>query len=335
MKHNVVKLPVSVRGKLHGFGNNQIVAACTQQFKLCDVKNGALLRYGITIPDAGVIAGLKGIFEPAPNAGRFSLKNCRNTVIIHKDEPKIPVELDGVATDWHGRQHPFTYIRACYRRSIVSPKHIKIAAEIIRVELDSVVVAFRVGESLRSSSPDFQSRLLAGLNLLQENVGACDIERADTNMSQYQHLIRANWRIFPPGTLTNMELACRVYGRLARQLDNKQIMEIQSRYDFLTSLGAKEIIVGMDSFNGYIGARFDDDIVVFDNVRLGNAVYILREDWETLSKKTKRELLQMNGVAYRIPHLQGWKHKVFLRLAALRIKSSMLKSRTENEGNLK
>lgn len=318
MKHNISKLPVVVRGKLHGFGNNEIVAACTQQFKLYDVKNGALLRYGITIPDAGVIAGLKGIFEPAPNAGRFSLKNCRNTVIIHKDEPKIPVELDGVATDWHGGQHPFTYIRACYRRSIVSPKHIKIAAEIIRVELDSVVVAFRVDESLRSSSPDFQSRLLAGLNLLQENIGACDIERADTNMSQYQHLLRANWRIFPPGTLTNMELACRVYGRFARQLDNKQITEIQSRYDFLTSLGAKEIIVGLDSFNGYIGAKFEDDIVVFDNVRFGNAIYILREDWEALSKKTKRELLQMKGVAYRIPHLQGWKYKVSQRLKALR-----------------
>ena len=174
MKHNISKLPVLVRGKLQGFGNNEIVAACTRQFKLDDVKNGALLRYGITIPDAGVIVGLKGIFEPAPNAGRFSRKNCRNTVIIHKDEPKIPVELDGVATDWHGGQHPFTYIRACYRRSIVSPKHIKIAAEIIRVELDRVVVAFRVDEALRSSSPDFQSRLLAGLNLLQENVEACD-----------------------------------------------------------------------------------------------------------------------------------------------------------------
>ena len=318
MKHNISKLPVLVRGKLQGFGNNEIVAACTRQFKLDDVKNGALLRYGITIPDAGVIVGLKGIFEPAPNAGRFSRKNCRNTVIIHKDEPKIPVELDGVATDWHGGQHPFTYIRECYRRSIVSPKHIKIAAEIIRVELDSVVVAFRVDESLRSSSPDFQLRLLAGLNLLQENVGACDIERADTNMSQYQHLLRANWRIFPPGTLTNMELACRVYGRSARQLDAKQIMEIQSRYDFLMSLGAEKIIIGIDSFNGYIGAKFEDDIVVFDNVRFGNAVYILREDWETLSRKTKHELLQMKGVAYRIPHLQGWTHKVSQRLKALR-----------------
>ena len=318
MKHNISKLPVLVRGKLQGFGNNEIVAACTRQFKLDDVKYGALLRYGMTIPDAGVIVGLKGIFEPAPNAGRFSLKNCRNSVIIHKDEPKIPVELDGVATDWHGGQHPFTYIRECYRRSIVSPKHIKIAAEIIRVELDSVVVAFRVDEALRSSSPDFQLRLLAGLNLLQENVGACDIERADTNMSQYQHLLRANWKIFPPGAMTNMELACRVYGRSARQLNAKQIMEIQSRYDFLMSLGAEKIIVGIDSFNGYIGAKFEDDIVVFDNVRFGNAVYILREDWETLSKKTKRELLQMKGVAYRIPHLQGWKYKVSQRLKALR-----------------
>ena len=89
------------------------------------------------------------------------------------------------------------------------------------------------------------------------------------------------------------------------------------------SLGAEKIIVGIDSFNGYIGAKLEDDIVVFDNVRFGNAVYILREDWETLSKKTKRELLQMKGVAYRIPHLQGWRHKVSLRLKALRVRSSI------------
>ena len=48
----------------------------------------------------------------------------------------------------------------------------------------------------------------------------------------------------------------------------------------------KEIIVGNDSFRGYFGAKLAGDVVIFDNVRIGNAVYILRERWEELSKRT-------------------------------------------------
>ena len=317
MKHNVMKIPVFIHRKLLEFGNNDFVAACTRQFKAEDVNCGELLKFGIKIPDAGIAVGLQGVFEPVASVGRFSKRNCRNMTVIHKDEPKVPRELEGVATDWHGGHHPFTYTRDCYRRSTIYAKHIKIAAQIIRVELDRVVVAFRVGETLNCTMSNFQDRLLAGLNLLQENVGTCNIELAITDMSQYQHLLRANWRIFPPGTLTGRELACRLLNVTEGKLDDERLKEIQERYDFLMSLGAKSIIVGIDSFHGYIGAKLDGEIIVFDNVKFGNAVYILRGDWESLSKKTKRELWSMAESSYRIQHIKGWKKSVRLRLKKL------------------
>ena len=318
MKHNIMKVPAVVCRKLLEFGDNDVVAACTCQFNADDVSKGALLRYGINVSNTGITVGLKGNFEPAANAGRFSRRNCHKTIIIHKGEPRVPRELEGVATDWQGGHHTFTYTRFCYPRSVDTPKHIRIEVQIVRVELDRIVVAFRVNESLNRTMPEFDRRLLAGLNLLQENVGTCNIELAATEMCQYQHVLSVHWKIFPPGVLTGAELAFRFFGKSVSRLGEKSIKEIQDRYDYLMSLGAKNIIVGIDSFQGYIGAMFEGDIVVFDNIRFGNAVYILREDWETLSKRTKRELRTMKGISHWVPHVNGWKQSVARILKMLR-----------------
>lgn len=323
MKKNIKKIPPFVKRRLAAFGINEIVAGCTRQFRLSEVQNGALSKYGIKIPAEGVAVGLQSEFEPPYSAGKYSRLNCRKLIVIHKDEPKVPREFERIIKDWHGNPHMIFYTRDCYRRSVIQPKHIKIQVEILRIELERVVVAFRVDEALQHNAPDFQERLLAGLNLLQENVRTCNVELASTEMKQYQHLLSVDWSIFPPGSLTALELARRMFGGAARRLDDKMLKLIQDRYDFLMSLGATAIIVGTDSFRGYIGAKMAGDIVVFDNVRFGNAVYILRERWEELSKKTKRELRKMLNVASRIQHNINWKKAVTRKLRALGISPGM------------
>ncbi len=316
MKHNVMKVPVYVRRRLIELGNNLIVAACTRQFGIDDVKNGALIKYGIAVPAEGVCVGIGGVFEPAANAGRYSRRNCMNTVVVHRNQPKVAKEIETTIQDWHGNPHTVSYMRDCYRRTLLRPLHVKIVSQIIRIAGDCVVVAFKVDEPLDRRSLDFEVRLLSGLNLLLENIGVCNVELAETPISEYKSFISVNWRIFPPGVLSAQELASRMFGKSARRVDERMLLAIQDRHDFLMSLNAKDIVVGIDSFQGYIGARFECDLVVFDCVRVGNAVYILRGEWASLSKKTKSELIATRGVV-RIRHVGGWKDEVKRSLAAV------------------
>lgn len=317
MKHNIKKIPAHVRSRLIEFGDRVIVAACTRQFSAEDIANGALRKFGIHILDIREAFGAKASFEPRPEAGRYSRMNCRNTLIVHKNEPKIQREFKREIRDWHGNPHDIIFYKDCYRRSIIYPKHIKIDVRVIRVELDTAVLSFRVDEAISSTSNDFDARLMAGLNLLQENIGACNVELAETVISDYQHVLSVPWQIFPPGVLSSVEVACRLFRKQPNMIDEKNLQLVMDRYNFLHSLQPRDVIIGQESFHGYVGGRFDNDIVVFDNVRFGNAVYILRREWEALSKKTKGELIHLEKDVYRVPHNHYWKLQVQRRLAIL------------------
>jgi hypothetical protein len=52
--------------------------------------------------------------------------------------------------------------------------------------------------------------------------------------------------------------------------------------------------------------------VVFENIEYGNAVYILFDNWEELSKISRLDLMsgKFNGSFERVVHISGWKGKV-------------------------
>ena len=45
-----------------------------------------------------------------------------------------------------------------------------------------------------------------------------------------------------------------------------------------------EIVLGMSGNTRYLGAKYAEDLVVFENLEYGNAIYILYENWKILSK---------------------------------------------------
>ena len=51
------------------------------------------------------------------------------------------------------------------------------------------------------------------------------------------------------------------------------------------------LVQGQGGFRRYFGAKFSDDLVAFENMEYGNAVYVMRSDWESASRRTKQELI--------------------------------------------
>lgn len=61
----------------------------------------------------------------------------------------------------------------------------------------------------------------------------------------------------------------------------------------------------------YFGAKFSDNLVVFENTQYGNALYILFENWAELSQLSRLEILRRPSDQYvRIKHSGNWQSRV-------------------------
>lgn len=66
-------------------------------------------------------------------------------------------------------------------------------------------------------------------------------------------------------------------------------------------------IRGSGQFGSYFGAKFADDLVVFENLRYGNALYILYDDWDDISKRSRLDLLRDHDAKFdRVVHAADW-----------------------------
>jgi hypothetical protein len=142
--------------------------------------------------------------------------------------------------------------------------------------------------------------------LLQENTGVCDITTSNISTEEYLSTYKISWEILPPGEKENV--INKLFAGRKYTTENKKTAE--GRYDFFLQLKPKEMIIGTSGFQRYFGAKIEDDLVLFENTDYGNALYIMYDNWEELSKKSRIELLSGKfGTNFdRIIHTKGWKN---------------------------
>lgn len=154
------------------------------------------------------------------------------------------------------------------------------------------------------TSENFENHLLENLNLLQENIGAIDIFPSDATLTDYLKTIYVHWEILPPGDRD--ETIDRIFSGFKSSSEDLR-KKLTSRYNLLSKLGPKAYISGTSGFRRYFGAQFSDFLVVFENLEYGNALYVMFEEWEGLSKMSRIDLLSGDRKGFkRIVHRRGW-----------------------------
>ncbi len=135
-----------------------------------------------------------------------------------------------------------------------------------------------------------------------------DIERIFKYGAIPPHTIRVPWRVLPTGK-SSLDDILRHYDEL-EHLSPKTRYE-RDRLVKAYSLHPKEVALGSAEFRGYIVFTFDHTKrVLLECPMYGNAIYIIDSEWKSLSKLTKRELLE-HREATKIVHRGDW----FWRLA--------------------
>jgi hypothetical protein len=206
--------------------------------------------------------------------------------------------------DWSNGEHWVSHTRDVYQRDFIRPKEVELSMAIVGERDGGWLIKFAIDQVINRRTPDFESELLYNLNLLQENVSAVDVFESDADMEQYAARIRVDWQILPPGTVDEV-MAQMLRGKGAITDAERNVM--RERVAVINDLKPEAFVTGSDAFLRYFGAKFGDDFVVFENLRYGNALYVMHEGWEVLSQKSRLELLAGPRDAFdRIPHAGDW-----------------------------
>lgn len=309
-KKNLRKIPQHIERKVKNINADDVVVCVAKEFKAEDLKNNILSHLGIVLTKEG-LKFPREIIPPA-KSGKFSNRNINGYEIIRRDLGKQTIGYRTVEVpNWRGYgTHDVDWPIKGYPRDYISPSNYSIKIEVLddKPGLAKYLIKCELSHILNKSSKQFEEDLLYCLNILQENIGGCDVARAGTQFSEYLKTIHVSWEILPPGEI-DKALSLIFKGKKPAK---KEIKDTRERLGFFQSLKPLKIVVGTSGFVRYFGALINSELVVFDNMSYGNAIYVMFKKWEELSQKSKTELL--NGRHHtdfeRIVHRAGWQEIV-------------------------
>lgn len=308
MKKNLIKIPKQILERINSFELDDIVVACAKRLGADDIARYSHL--GLALKDGNLILPHPSI--PKPNAGRYSKANIEGKDIIRKDLPMIEKTYSWESPnwgDWSNGSHTHSVTREVYQRDFIPPKEVELSITLLeKTDSGEFVLKFAVDQVLSKQDSDFESELLYNLNILQENVGAADVFPSKATLAEYKASVKVDWEILPPGTVDEV-IKKMLAGKRAVTDEQKQVMT--ERLKVMAKHSPKDYIAGTNGFLRYFGARFEDDFVVFENLTYGNALYVMHENWKTLSKRSRIELLKGPRDEFeRIEHREGWDDKL-------------------------
>jgi hypothetical protein len=163
-------------------------------------------------------------------------------------------------------------------------------------------------ERIRRRDPDrIDYEKLRKLRALRERASK-STEPNNVDREQLLQMIELDWEILPVGTV---EEVVRFFIRGMKGKRNRDERIIRERVEVFKSLQPQAYIRGVGGFSRYVGAKFSEDLVVFENMRYGNALYIVREKWEDIAKQSRIELLRdVDANFSRIIHTPGWRERL-------------------------
>jgi hypothetical protein len=171
-------------------------------------------------------------------------------------------------------------------------------------------------ERNRRNDPDWidheklsRLRALREQNLPPTNGGHVPVSLDDMHQGP-EGTMRVAWEIFPPGTIDEV---VRFFSKGVG--GNKEVREgiLRERVEAFMAIRPEGYIRGIDRFDGYIGAKISDKLVVFENWRYGNALYVVSDNWERIAKRPRLDLLRDDEAKphfERIIHGPGWQKRL-------------------------
>lgn len=311
-KSSFLKLPSSLQSTLDGIDGDLVKVAATKSISRKEIADGLYAHVGLRCEDDALVIDEPSI--PPVDIGKWSGRNALGWDNKRKDWPKVhktwtfeaPNFGDGARNGWSMRSRS----REVYQHQIFEPQGMTITNEILDDRGgDKVLVKFEVSPILSRTMPEFDLMLLWSINVLQENTGVANVFSCSASHADFLETIALDWMIFPSGTVDEVVAHLKEHGRAQNQVDFDR--HVQDRIQFFESFKPVSYVRGLGGFGSYFGAKFSDNFVVFENLKYGNAIYLLYENWEEVSKRSRLDLLRDSDANFdRVMHSEGWQLKL-------------------------
>lgn len=274
---------------------------------VADVEAGVYAHLGLTAERLEI--GQKWEVVPPVVVGTTSKRNNEGWTVVRKDLPKyrkyfyrdIAIYGDAARNGWTTAAIP----RDVYETDSFPPYLFQLEVFVQEILDDGRYgIVFTVDEIFSKLSVSFEEDLHFAINLLQENTGVSGIAAAATPDFVFTNQLQ--WDVFPPGQIS--ELALRIQKGGSR--NPPDLGRITERLELFEQFQPVEYLKGLGGSDHYIGAKYADNLVAFENMRHGNALYVLYDDWATLSQRPRSEILRLPSSRFdRIIHTEGWTNR--------------------------
>ena len=328
-QRNIRKIPAHVSGWLDENPRANFVIGCAKTIP----KNELIAYEHLGI---GAAAGRPIYPEtriPIAEMGPYSTKNREGWEVKRDDLPMITRTFSFDVPNWgdpSNGYHTVEQDRDVYQRDYFDAPMFAIQIALLKESETAVVFSFVVDCTVDRGSGDFEEDLLYALNLLQENVGLCGVLAADATHADILSSLQMSWEFFPPGTASEVE---RFFAGRMKHVTPELAAVIKERTALFQRLDPVRYLRGTGGLSKYVGAQFADDLVVFENINYGNAVWILFEAWAETSKRSRIDLLRLRDVPYeRIVHIDGWQDRLTAFIAAEKKKRGIKSPRRDGKG---
>ena len=303
-------VPASLLADLTRITSDLIIVAATKKIPFSDIAGGVYGHLGVRGDGAGVSVVESVI--PSEDVGRYSTRNRNGWVVKRTDLPKITKTFSWETPNFGDAStygtHTHYQDREIYQQQIFEPRNFPIKVEILNSPgVENVLVKFEVGQTLDRRAAGFDDELLFCLNLLQENAGVSGVFPSNATRDDFIGTVQLDWEVFPPGNAAQL-MASMTAGRSALTVDRART--IAERLELFAKLPIEKLFKGSNSFGSYIGALYAKNLVVFENMNYGNALYVLYDNWEDVSKRSRLELLRGTTKSFdRFVHTDGWEDR--------------------------
>lgn len=276
-------LPEEVKADIDSLGEVQFVFGAVRNF------SDQLLADWTGRLELEQVGDDEWIGLPPASTGRWSKWNANGREIVRRDLPKTYHSWTIEAPDFQGsRTHPITFSREVFRKQRLYGQQIEAAVTRRDEPRDSLVGSVLL--TLQAPyDEDAEQAYLYAASLARTWFGSATAYRlGEAGIPQVPDQ-RVSWDFLPDGTVDEMREA--VVKRFGGSAPPQEIEIMIDRLEKVQSLAPEKRLVGSSGLQRYIGYMFGADFVAFENPRVGNALYLMYRDWESLSQLSRSQLL--------------------------------------------
>lgn len=247
------------------------------------------------------------IYIPLPSLGINSERNCMGEFIPDKTKPKEiayrprTYRLKDWQGNWHEGINEDEYLR--YPRNFIEPKNFSFKL-ITQEETDLLIINKR----FRNNKKEYNDIKFC-INLFLELFSEVEtFELANSTIKLKPLISTVDWTIIPKGEkVFEANKNEKYYHKISPS--SRKLME--ERFEFIEQFNPDRKLQGNAGYTGYIIFCFDQtNIYLFDSILYGNATYVFSDNWENVSKLTKKEILSNNLQKARIVHNKNWEQNI-------------------------